>query len=139
MSYLGRYQIGQTVTCLLQSRDGNQAIALPARPPQAKVFLGATVVEFREMPILDRFVQTGFFQLHLFLGTAYALGKYQVVYYYQVGAWYGLEADDFEIVGGGDPDGAILGMYWYQRPQADYSVYSTETGTIQRGRNPAIR
>ncbi len=139
MEFLGRYQQGQTVTLFCQGKDANGVATLPDRPPQAKVFNGTTVVEANEMPILDRYINTGFFQHHLFLGAAYSAGQYRVVYYYRVGSYYGVEEDGFEIVAGGHQDGSILNMYFFRRPQADYIVYETEDGIINKGRNPTVR
>ena len=138
--YLGRFQLGATVHLELPCRDLNKQAALPDLPPQYKVFNGTTVIEAHAMPIIDRYVVTGVFRSTLFLGRLYATGQYQVVYYYHNTStgYYGLQYDNFEIVPGGDVRGAVIGTYFYERPEANYIVQGLESGSIIKGRNPTV-
>lgn len=138
--YLGRYQLGATLHLELPCRDLNKQAVLPDKPPQLKVFNGTTLVEAKLMPIQDRYVVTGLFRSTLFLGRLYAVGQYQVVYYYHSTAtgYYGLHHDNFEVVAGGDVRGAVVGTYFYERPEASYIVQGLESGSIIKGRNPTV-
>ncbi len=124
----------------LGSVDSTRALTLPDAPPQAKIFTGTTLVESKLMPIEDRYVLTGWFRATLFLGHLYSTGFYDVVYYYSTGsgAFNGVVTDNFEIVPGGDPRGAVIGTYFYDRPEARYIVQGLESGAIIKGRNPTI-
>ncbi len=137
--FLGRTQQGQTVDLYLQCRDANGVATVPDNPPQAKTFSGTALIDGPLLPVIDRYNQPGLFHLPLFLGSSYGEGQYQVVYYYRAGSYHGLRADAFEVMPGGHRDGAITGMYWYRRPQADYVLQSTENGNISVGRNPTLR
>lgn len=92
------------------------------------------------MPIEDRYVLTGWFRSTLFLGRLYATGFYTVVYYYTTNGVtvQGLDTDNFEVVGGGDARGAVIGTYFYDRPEARYIVQGLESGSIIKGRNPTV-
>jgi hypothetical protein len=140
LSYLGRFQLGATVPLYLGGRSATGALTLPDAPPQAKIFTGTTFVESKLMPIEDRYVLTGWFRATLFLGRLYSTGFYTVVYYYSTGGQtaLGLESDNFEIVPGGDARGAVIGTYFYDRPEARYIVQGLESGSIIKGRNPTV-
>lgn len=139
MAYLGRKQLGGTATLMLQCRNASFAPSLPDAPPCWKVFSGTTLVATGQMPIQDRFTVTGLFRLPLFLNRLYAAGFYQVVYYYNVSGFYGVEHDVFQIVPGGDLRGAVTAAYFYERPEANYIVQSLgESGSIIKGRNPTV-
>jgi len=141
MSYLGRAQLGQTICPYLQCVDASGSPVLPDDPPQIKIraSTGNIIIVAAEMPLVERFVQTGLFKYPLYLGSQYTTGLYEVNYYYRSGAHYGLESDNFEIVPAGHADGQVLNMHFYNRPHAQFIVYGTETGAIVRGRKPTVR
>ncbi len=140
MAYLGRFQLGATVPLYLQCRNSSRAPTLPDRPPQYKVFLaGATApVEAHLMPIIDRYIVTGLFRSTQFLGRLYVAGMYQVCYYYNIAGSPVVETDNFEIVGGGSVNGAVVSTYFLARPEANYIVQGLESGQITKGRNPRV-
>ena len=136
--WLGRYQLGQTVPLRLQCRNAASVAFLPSQPPLAKVFGASGLVRSKAMPILDRYVITGLFQLPLYLDGQFAPGLYESVYHFTDGSYYGIEVDNFEVVGGGNAAGAIVSMHWYERPHAAFVVAELETGNIFAGRNPRV-
>lgn len=141
MAYLGRYQMGQTIPLYLPCHTAAKQLSLPDLPPQLKVFdASKNLVEQHLMPIEDRYVVTGWFRFPLFLGRLYSTGYYSVVYYYTTGGktYNGLDTDCFEVVGGGDVRGAVIGTYFYDRPEARYIVQGLESGSIIKGRNPTV-
>jgi hypothetical protein len=141
MSWLGRYQNGQTLSLLVQTHDSTQKIVVPDRPPAAKVYFGASAVFSRLMPTEERYVVTGLFHLPIFLDANFVPGNYSITTYYSTGSgsYNGVQNDTFQVVGGGNVNGAIQGMYFLQRPQANFVIHGTETGLILKGRNPTIR
>lgn len=138
MAWLGRHQLGQTVTLYLPCKDASNAPQVPDDCPQFKTFLGTTVIDAKQMPIEDRYIISGFFRYPLFLGRLYSVGIYSVVYYYRIGSFYGIHTDSFEIVPSGDARGAVISTYFYARPEASYIVQGLESGSIIKGRNPTV-
>jgi hypothetical protein len=90
------------------------------------------------MPINDRYVFSGLFRRTQFLGRLYAVGMYQVVYYYSVSGAPMAETDCFEIVGGGGNLGSVVSTYFYDRPEAKFVIQGLESGEILKGRNPSV-
>lgn len=139
--YLGRYQQGQTIVFLLQCVNEDGTATLPEIPPQIKIWNpSGTLIATSQMPILDRYAFTGLFYHRLFLSHGYTVtGGWQATYLYNTSSGhYGFQADNFELLPGGDPDGHVVGMYHYRRPHADFLVHQTESGSIKKGRNPRV-
>jgi hypothetical protein len=140
MMWLGCFQLGETVPCLLRTRDAASTPTLPEDTPQIVVWRGATDVYRGEMPILDRQAVTGLFSLPLFLDGTFTTGHYAIQYRWVLdGGYIGSEQDSFQIVAGGHASGAVVSMYFYERPEARFLVQSTEAGEILPGKNPRIR
>ena len=138
--YLGRYQAGQTVPLVLQAHDGSNAPGLPNDCPLAKVWDATGTVTFAgKMPILDKYQQQGLFYYPLFLDQRFPnLGNYSVVFYWQTGSYQGIDQAEFELVDGGDPDGAVMSMYFFHCPHADFIVEQLEKGKLIQRRNPSF-
>lgn len=134
--FIGRYQLGKMVPLLLVTRNSAGAPAVPNAPPTATLWSPTTKIGVELLPIIERYVNNGMFQGHVFLNDTFAVGLYQVSYYFEIGSYQGIENDNFEIMPGGDGDGAINSMYFYQRPQASFIVQSKDSGKIVQGRNP---
>lgn len=113
---------------------------MPDHAPQLKIFRASDehVVYNQLVPVVDRTIQVGVFASRVFLGNAFAVGMHSLTMQYRVGSKIGLETRVFEITPGGDPRGCVLGMYYLHKPQADNIIYQTESGTIERGRNPRV-
>jgi hypothetical protein len=141
MSYLGRFRQGDDVSLVLFTKNASGVPTLPADCPQAKVWdpTGALVATF-QVPIVDRYVQTGIFQQLLRLGPAYVnLGNYRIVYYYLAGTYHGLHEDTFELVAGGHADGAVNAIYFFNKPWAKFLVFALNGGNLAMGRNPRLQ
>ena len=111
---------------------------MPTYVPWCKVWLGTDLVFQGEMPLIDKNSQVGLFCLNLFLGDAFSVGHGTVEMHYRVSTKFGLEVRTFEIIPGGRPDGQMIGSHWYARPQAEFVVSQTESGTIRKGKNPRV-
>lgn len=138
MSYRGRYRLGDHVPLFMLTHDANGTPTAPSDPPLAVVWKGNTKLTTFRMPITERYVQTGTFAHFIRLGEDYAVGPYSVIYHYTAGSYVGLDQDDFEIVEGGDPDGAVIALHFLQRPQAGYLVAQFDSGRLWAGRNPRV-
>ena len=136
---IGRFQLGQTLSLLLLTVDGSGTPQVPLVPPWLKIWQGASLILKAEMPIIERFKQTGLFLARVFLGPAFTPALYEVEYTYQIdGSYNGVVTDNFEIMPGGNADGNVMSMYFYDRPQAQFIVQSLDSGKIVQGRNPTL-
>lgn len=136
--FRGRYNLGDTVQLHLVTRNADGTATAPVRPPQVTVWLGGTKIVYADMPIREKFTQTGKFGYDLFLDGRFATGLCVVNYVYVVGSYAGQEDDNFEITAGGDADGNVVGMYFYSRPHADFIIHRVASGQVLRGRNPTF-
>lgn len=135
----GRYQLGQEVALTLLCTDASGTPTNPVSAPHADIFRGSTkVLSGLLFPVLDAGSTTGLFQRNVFLGNLFSTGRHQVVFRYLVGSYLGQVTDDFEILAGGDPDGAVIAAHWYERPHAGFVVQQKDSGKLIKGRNPTV-
>lgn len=140
MPFLGRQRLGFTLDLVLQTRTLADVPADPDTTPTLKVFTAAgAIVLNKEVPVM-RPRATGLFRYDLFLGPEFtADAYYSYVFFYSIGSYYGLEGGGFQVVPGGDFDGAVHSMYNFRRPQASYVVHGKERGVVLAGKNPSLR
>ena len=97
-----------------------------------------TPARLTRIPVKDPDLVTGQFLFRVFLNHDFSVGRYTVHYTWAYSSNTYIDIDTFEIVAGGDPDGAINSMYFYHRPHADFVVYQLTSGKIQKRRNPKV-
>ena len=136
--WLGKVQLGTYLDFYLQCTDADEVKSMPVYVPFLKVWIASSLIHAAEMPLLDKTSQVGLFATHLFLGNEFDVGYGTAEMYYQVGGKFGIETRTFEIVPGGHVDGQVLGMFFYQKPAAEFVVYQTEAGTLRKGKNPRV-
>jgi hypothetical protein len=139
--FLGRYQLGEEVAVPLLAVTPPGAIPRdPDLPPAVMVYdgNGAKVLSDLVPPAADRPRAPGLCSYRLSLGTSFGTGLYSVALCYRVfGAAY-LRTHTFEVIEGGDPNGAVVSMFPVERPQGRYLVSRTDAGTRTFGRNPGL-
>src|SRR6185503_5721565 len=98
--FRGRFQLGQEIPLGVLCVNSASTPVNPDSAPFMDVYnaSGTKVVSGKLIPIIDRGGQTGYFQLRIFLGSAFVAGRYTVVYHWDSGSFEGQEADDFEIM-----------------------------------------
>lgn len=139
--YLGRIQLGAELPISCLTVDANSLPTAPDAPPALKIWSGTTLILSAQMPVNDRFGTSTvctFFLYPLFLGGQYATGTYDVNLSWKIGSFVGVEDAKFDVVAGGHADGAIVAMTLYRRPEADFVVWQTTGGKLQRGRGPKV-
>jgi hypothetical protein len=136
--YLGRKQLGQEVSFSVASAGGDSEIpSWPSLPPTLDIWKGTTLVlSGLKMPKIDGAV-VGLFQLAVYLDERFSTGYYQGVSRWLRGTYSAVQIDDFRILDGGNPDGAVIAMFHHEMPQARFIVMQTDAGKIQRGKNPS--
>lgn len=135
----GRYQLGQDAILGLLTTDANGTPVWPDLCPQAKVWDASGALTWSgQLPVLDRYGTTGFFQYNLFLQAPFAAGLYRVDYTYAVSGTPYLAAGELEVVAGGNGLGAVQSLHWYHQPHGEFLVQQLSSGGVQRGRNPRV-
>jgi hypothetical protein len=140
VAYLGRYKLGQTVILQLQITDPTTGSpVLPDEAPHADLFdINSTLIVRLKLAITDKFRTTGFFTRMVFLGAIYPVSAYRVVYHWTIASVPEQANDAFEVTTGGNPDGQIIAMHGFTRPDANYVVQELGSGRLVKGRNPAL-
>ena len=136
--FLGRFFQGQLVPIVVRTIDSNDAPAVPDNPPYIDLRSDSTLIRQVQAPIVDRYVATGIFIYPLFLDSGFPAGRYTATHFYAVGSYTGLDVDYFEVVSGGDPEGAIISEHYWQRPEATYLIQETEAESLLLRRNPSV-
>ena len=137
--YRGRYQLGQEIPLTVLTVNGSGTPTAPTEAPFYEVHnTSGKVKSGKFMPVLDRFGVTGLFQANVRLDTDFSPGRYTVVYRWLAGSFQGVEYSSFEVVAGGDADGAVIAAFWYERPHADFLVQQLDSGKLVRGKNPRL-
>ena len=135
----GRFQLGQFVTLGVQCTDVNDTPTLPTAPPQMEIWQGSTIViAAKEIPIVDRYRITARFGFRQPLDGRFAAGTYLASYTYTVGSLGVFEIDSFEVVAGGNADGAAIAMTQFDRPHARFLIWQTDMRKILYGRSPRL-
>jgi hypothetical protein len=137
--YYGRFQLGQSVPLAIRTDDANGTPTTPDDVPSARIYKDdGTLVKVQRIPTLDKSGVTGLFLLPLFLSSTFAVGGYRVVYSYTISGSPQVKDDYFEIGAGGNAGGAVIGMFWYDRPQAKFLIQQLDSGKLVQGRNPRL-
>lgn len=138
--HIGRYRVGDFVPLGCECVDSSGTPSFPTAVPTAKIFDASSLggaVETVNMPVHDRFGQTGFFRKQHRLSSSYSAAKtYIVIYNWAIaGTTYGYE-QQFETVAGGDADGNVIGAIGLDRPEGQVVVYQLDGGKLHARRGP---
>jgi hypothetical protein len=136
--YRGRFQLGFEVPLGVLCVNGSDTPVAPTAAPLMEVYSASALVLSKRIPPLDRAAVTGLFQYGLFLGPLFSTGAHTVVYHWASGGTSYASADTFEIIPGGHQDGAVISLYFYERPGARFLVQQLDAGKLVRGRNPRV-
>lgn len=139
--FFGRAQLGKWLYIGVQCVDANRTPSLPVDAPILKIKRasdGVTVYS-REIPLIDKQgVSIGFFMAQVFLGIAFNPGSYATEITYTVGTNSVILTGAFRVIDGGHPNGQVIGMAWFDRPNRSNIVYQVEAGRIMKGANPRV-
>lgn len=137
--YLGRFQLGDSIPLSLGTRTGDGVLGpqLPSAAPVAKTYdASGTLVETIKLPIKNRYKVTAYFEKRHRLSSSYSAGRYLIVYQWVISATTYQAAAVFDIIEGGNADGAVIALQGVSRPEAIKVLYETESGKLNVGRNP---
>lgn len=137
--FRGRRQLGQFITLGVQCVDASGTPTLPTAPPQLEIWQGSTIViAAKEIPINDRYRTTAMFLYRQPLDGRFSAGTYLASYTYTVGSLGVFEVDSFEVMAGGNADGAAISLTQFTRPHARLMVWQTDMRKLLYGRNPRL-
>lgn len=132
----GRFQLGQEIPIFVHCQN-TEIEKVPSSAPVATIYdADGTKVTTLSLPPVDRGVIDGLFVGRLLLDDRFDLGHYNVAINFVAAAVKHLAVDHFEVVDGGDVDGAVVSMTFYQRPHANFLVQRLSSGQRLIGRNP---
>lgn len=139
--YLGRWQQGEFLPLAVTTTDPGRLPADPAAEPVATIYRdGTSLVLVRQAKLAahDRGATVGAFRLPLFLGAEFSVsGRYLVVIRWTTaGGVARCQAGTFYLLPGGSADGAVIGLAFVARPDANHLVMQTDSGSMLIGRNP---
>ena len=136
VGYIGQFQQGQTMTLMLRSVGYSGQLVMPDAPPSATIYDDSGNAQVFSLPASDQ--ANSIFSLPIFLGLTFPLGRYRVYHRYSSGGDIKARADFFEVIPGGDPGGAVISVFAYDRPEAGYVLAQLGSGMLVQGRNPRI-
>lgn len=139
--YLGRWQQGEFLPLSVVTTKPGREPEDPQAEPVATIYLdGTSLTRVRQvtMHAHDRGAADGAFRLSLFLGAEFSVGgRYLVVIRWTTAAGVSrCQVGTFYLLPGGSADGAVIGMAFVARPDANHLVLQTDSGRLLRGRNP---
>lgn len=138
--YLGRYRQGDWLPLILHCQDGDGEAVVPDEAPTARIYnrSGSLVGSEIKLPPIERYRLDGLFGARIHLGSSFsALGTYHVRFKYT-------ESTDFVVLGafnlvtGGDVNGAYYGLQHFTTPFSEYIVGQLADGTLEFRRGPSV-
>lgn len=138
--YLGDFQRGDRLPLKVLCTN---AAGLPVNPDEAPTATfyaaGSTTPAFSvALPPADPVDATGLFLLAVHLDGRLSEGYYGVQLSWVVSGSPRAELRKFCVIPGGNKDGAVVSMYHYRRPHADFLIQQTDGRKLLRGQNPTI-
>lgn len=137
--YLGEFMLGDRVPLGLMCQEPTGLPVLPDAAPYASVMNtdGEIAVSLR-VPPQDVATAPGVFGIALHLDSRFSIGRYSAHYSWTDGGESRVGVDVFDVIPGGHPDGAIIALYPYHRPQAEFLIQQTDGRKLLKGRNPTV-
>lgn len=139
--YLGRHQQGEFLPLAVVTTTPAGAAEDPRAEPVATFYRdGGSLTLVRQVTLFahDRGAVVGAFRASLFLGAEFSTaGRYLVVIRWTTADGVArCTTATFYLLPGGSADGAVIGMVFVSRPDANNLVMQTDSGRMLRGRNP---
>jgi hypothetical protein len=138
--FLGFYQLGDRVPLRLYTRNATQTPSTPDAAPVVVIY-GENGAKFWEgkLPLLDQERQTGYFHRQINLDSAFTSQRYTVFYTWKISSVLLASHEEFEVMGGGDANGAGIAMNYFRQQIADYVLLQDDNGVLNKLRGPEVR
>lgn len=140
MCYLGDFQLGDRLPIKVLCTNAAGLPISPDEAPTASFYAAgsATAAFSVALPAADPTDATGLFLLAVHLDGRLSEGNYAVQLAWTVSGSPRAELRKFTVIPGGNKDGAVVAMYHYRRPHADFLIQQTDGRKLLRGANPTI-
>lgn len=136
--FLGRFMLGAHVAISANCRAADRPYA-PVAAPVFRVYDGSgLLVASGKIPPSDVGAVTGLFIFNLRLGDDFAVGQHSVIIQFTANGSPRMAVQHFEIVEGGDTDGAVVSAYFYERPMSSFVVGRLDSNQRILAKNPRI-
>lgn len=137
--YLGAYQLGDRLPGAILCRGSTLLPVAPDLAPTANIYsVSAGPVAQYSLPPADRPGATGLFARAIHLDARFSVGRYAVHYSWLVSGAARASCDVFDILTGGHADGAVIALYPYHCPHAEFLVQQLDSRKLVKGRNPTV-
>lgn len=125
--WLGRHRLGEILKVPLSATLANGSTSLPDSAPRYWIFEsdGSPVVN-GYLPVIDRYGVTALFGRGIPLGTLFTTGQYILKVAYAHSSVKNYAIYKFEVIGGGQHSGAIIGASVYKPRLSNSVVYITD-------------
>lgn len=140
--YLGRFKLGDFLPipawCVNSSREEvspTVAASYTIYDVADSIITGAN--DAKMIPH-DKATRTGWFYAEHRLGSAFAVGRHNILVEWASGGSNFGEVHCFEIVAGGHTSGGYIGLEHVQSPQAKYVVGLLDSGSVEIRKGPSI-
>lgn len=136
--FLGRFMLGQFTPISVNCRAADRPYA-PVTAPVFRVYDDSgLLVASGKIPPADVGGATGLFILNLRLGDGFAVGQHSTIIQFTANGSPRMAVQHFEIVEGGDTDGAVVSAYFYERPMSSFVVGRLDSNQRIIGKNARI-
>ncbi|NJL70157.1 MAG: hypothetical protein HC888_00485 [Candidatus Competibacteraceae bacterium] len=139
MIFLGRFRSGDEMVVPLCTTSDEQVPVAPDEAPNVTIYSSSDKIVSYKMPAMEKSSLVGNFRLPVFLSELFPVGQYTMLFTWFVGSTPYTETGCFVVETGGDPNGSVIAMHCFERPNARYLVHSTDAGRIFKGKNPRLR
>lgn len=127
--YLGNFTQGREVLLPLLAVDDGPTALWPTAAPRVRVYdADGTLILAAFLPACDRSRATGLFVYRLALDDSFVPGRYHAYFAWTSSGVVRARAANFDVVAGGDADGAVVSLHHLGRPQGDKTVAKTDGG-----------
>lgn len=133
--YFGRQENGIEVRLHVQCKTSAGVIVEPDAPPFVDVWNNGVKFFSAGMFPEERTNAVGLFVFPLYL-MSFTVGTCQCVFRWITGGVSHVIVGYFEIVAGGNDDGAVISMFYFNTPQGKFIVHQTDAGILKMGKNP---
>lgn len=137
--FIGRYNLGQRVPITFLTRNASRVASTPDASPVLRIYTAAgSLLAAKVAPPLDKAHVTGLFDYSLVLNSSYATGIYDVHISWLISSSPFQTMRRFEVLAGGDSDGALISQHHYERPHAEFLVQRADSDQRILTRNPGV-
>lgn len=133
--YNGRTENGFELRLHVQCKTAAGIIVEPDSIPTVDIWNAGSKVFSGQMFPEERLNATGLMVCPVYL-AAFTVGTCQCIFRWTYQGFNGVKLGYFEIVPGGNDDGSVIAMFYFETPPGRFLVHQTDRGILKMGKNP---